>query len=117
MDSETAAEVFAVLQSANRELGVTTVVLTHDPLVSEQVDRTIQIRDGRTATETVRREEHDGVGGRRIVAEEYAVLDRVGRLQLPQHMVEELGMRRRVRLEQESDHVRVHPDVDEQERS
>lgn len=114
MDSDTAAEVFSVLQTVNRELGVTTVVLTHDPLVSEQVDRTVQIRDGRTATETVRREEHDGAGGRRVVAEEYAVLDRVGRLQLPAHMVDELGLRRRVRLEQEPDHVAVFPDADEE---
>ena len=113
MDSATAAEVFAVLQTANHELGVTTVVLTHDPLVSEQVDRTVQIRDGRTATETVRREEHDGEGGRRIIAEEYAVLDRVGRLQLPRHMVEELGLRRRVRLEQEADHVGVWRDSED----
>ena len=111
MDSGTAEEVFAMLQAANRELGVTTVVLTHDPLVSEQVDRTVQIRDGRTATETVRREEHDGTGGRRVVAEEYAVPDRVGRLQLPQRVVDELGLARRVKLVQEPDHVGVWPDA------
>jgi ABC-type lipoprotein export system ATPase subunit len=111
LDSATAEEVFAVFHAANRDLGITTVILTHDPLVSEQVDRTVQIRDGRTATETVRREEVDAAGRRRLVAEEYAVLDRVGRLQLPHHMVAELGLRRRVRLEQEPDHVGVWRDT------
>lgn len=111
LDSATAEEVFAVFHAANRDLGITTVILTHDPLVSEQVDRTVQIRDGRTATETVRREEVDAEGRRRLVAEEYAVLDRVGRLQLPRHVVDELGLHRRVRLEQEHDHVGVWRDT------
>ncbi len=111
LDSATAEEVFAVFHAANRDLGITTLILTHDPLVSEQVDRTVQIRDGRTATETLRREEVDAEGRRRLVAEEYAVLDRVGRLQLPRHMVDELGLRRRVRLEQEPDHVGVWRDT------
>ena len=111
LDSATAEEVFAVFQAANRDLGITTMILTHDPLVSEQVDRTVQIRDGRTATETVRREEVDPEGRRRLVAEEYAVLDRVGRLQLPRHMVEDLQLRRRVRLEKEADHVGVWRDT------
>lgn len=111
LDSTTAEEVFAVMVAANRELGVTTLVLTHDPLVSEQVDRTVQIRDGRTSTETVRREETDAQGTTRMVAEEYAVLDRVGRLQLPAHVVDELGLERRVRLEVEPDHVGVWPDA------
>lgn len=111
LDSATAEEVFAVLSAANRELGITTMILTHDPLVSEQVDRTVQIRDGRTATETVRRQEVDAEGQRRLVAEEYAVLDRVGRLQLPRHMVDDLGLHRRVRLEQEPDHVGVWRDT------
>ena len=37
LDTETAAEVFAALRTANRELGVTVVVVTHDPAVSGQV--------------------------------------------------------------------------------
>ena len=110
LDATTAEEVFAVMVAANRELGVTTVVLTHDPLVSEQVDRTVQIRDGRTSTETLRRTEQVD-GTHRTVAEEYAVLDRVGRLQLPEHVVQELGLGRRVRLEVEPDHVGVWPDA------
>ena len=41
LDSESASQLFETLRAVNRELGVTIVVLTHDPLVSEQVQRTI----------------------------------------------------------------------------
>jgi ABC-type lipoprotein export system ATPase subunit len=110
LDTETAGEVFATLRAANRRLGVTVVVLTHDPLVSEQVDRTIAIRDGRTSTETLRRSQIDDLGEQRVIAEEFAVLDRAGRLQLPAEYVDALELERRVRLELEPDHIGVWPD-------
>jgi ABC-type lipoprotein export system ATPase subunit len=106
LDSVTAASVFTALQTANSELGVTVLVVTHDPAVSTMVRRVIAIRDGRTSTETLRRAAGDGH------AVEYAVLDRAGRLQLPREMTEALGMRDRVRLEAETDHIGVWPDQD-----
>jgi ABC-type glutathione transport system ATPase component len=116
LDTETAGEIFATLRAASRELGVTVVVLTHDSLVSEQVDRTIAIRDGRTSTETLRRREVDELGGHQVIAEEFAVLDRAGRLQLPQGYMDALELERRVRLELEPDHIGVWPDRHEREK-
>ena len=110
LDTETAGDVFGTLRAANHQLGVTVVVLTHDPLVSERVDRTIAIRDGRTSTETLRRSEIDDLGDQRVIAEEFAVLDRAGRLQLPTEYVDALELERRVRLELEPDHIGVWPD-------
>jgi ABC-type lipoprotein export system ATPase subunit len=110
LDSESAAELFAVLRGINKALGVTVIVLTHDPLVSAQVNRTIAIRDGRTSTETVRRAELDAYGEHRVIAEEFALLDRAGRLQLPREYVDALELERRVRLALETDHVGVWPD-------
>jgi ABC-type lipoprotein export system ATPase subunit len=112
LDSETAQQIFDLLRDINRELGVTIVVVTHDPLVSETVSRTIAIRDGRTATETLRRAAVSDAGEHHVVAEEYAVLDRVGRLQLPRAHVDALGLHRRVRLVLEDDHITVWPDRD-----
>jgi ABC-type lipoprotein export system ATPase subunit len=109
LDSATAASVFGALQTANASLGVTVLVVTHDPAVSSMVRRTIAIRDGRTATETLRHGATDG-SGELGHAVEYAVLDRAGRLQLPREMTESLGMRDRVRLEAEPDHIGVWPD-------
>ena len=109
LDSATAASVFGALQAANTELGVTVLVVTHDLAVSSMVRRTIAIRDGRTATETLRHGDADDAGAL-AHAVEYAVLDRAGRLQLPREMTEALGMRDRVRLEAEPDHIGVWPD-------
>jgi ABC-type lipoprotein export system ATPase subunit len=109
LDSENANQLFETLRAVNRELGVTVVVFTHDPLVSEQVRRTIGIRDGRTATETLRRRGRGPAGEEYDVAEEVAVLDRAGRLQLPSEYVSALGLDRRVRLVLERDHVAVRP--------
>ncbi len=112
LDTTTAHEVFDVLRTVNRELGVTIVVVTHDALVSEQVNRTIAIRDGRISTETLRRSAVSEAGDHHVTSQEYAVLDRVGRLQLPRAYVEALGLERRVRLALEPDHISVWPDDD-----
>jgi putative ABC transport system ATP-binding protein len=109
LDEATSHEVFDAIRGVNRELGVTVLVVTHDPLVSEQVDRTVAIRDGRTSTEVLRRTEVDEHGRELLVAREYAVLDRAGRMQLPQEFVGALGLRDLVRLELEHDHVGVWP--------
>jgi ABC-type lipoprotein export system ATPase subunit len=109
LDLENANRLFETLRAANRELGITIVVFTHDPLVSEQVQRTIGIRDGRTATETLRRRELGPAGEERVVAEELAVLDRAGRLQLPRDYVSALALEQRVRLALEQDHIGVWP--------
>jgi ABC-type lipoprotein export system ATPase subunit len=111
LDSGTSAEVFALLRRVNAELGTTIVIVTHDAFVSEQVDRTVAIRDGRTSTETVRRTERSDEGDHRVISEEYAVLDRAGRLQLPRSHVDALELRSRVRLRLEDDHVGIWPDA------
>jgi ABC-type lipoprotein export system ATPase subunit len=110
LDTATAVEVFGALQTANAELGVTVLIVTHDPSVSSVVRRTIAIRDGRTSTETHRHATTTDDGEVAQHAVEYAVLDRAGRLQLPKEMTEPLGMRDLVRLESEPDHIGVWPD-------
>jgi hypothetical protein len=69
----------------------------------------VQIRDGRTSTEVLRSTRTDRFGVEQQHAQEYVVLDRVGRMQLPQEYIARLRMRDRVRLELETDHVQVHP--------
>jgi ABC-type lipoprotein export system ATPase subunit len=110
LDTTTSTEVFGLLRRINEELGTTIVIVTHDALVSEQVQRTVAIRDGRTATETVRRSSYSETGEHTLISEEFAVLDRAGRLQLPKAMVASLGLKDRVRLRLEGDHVEVWPD-------
>jgi ABC-type lipoprotein export system ATPase subunit len=109
LDDHTAAEVFAALRTANAQTGATVLIVTHDAAVSEHVSRTIAIRDGRISTEVLRRTEVDEEGAESHVAEQYAALDRVGRLQLPAEYIDALGMKDRVRLGLEPDHVTVRP--------
>jgi energy-coupling factor transporter ATP-binding protein EcfA2 len=120
LDGEMAAQLLSALRRVNAELRTTIVIVTHDPLVSDHVQRTIAIRDGRTSTETV----HSGdatthvdraaaAGGARSagrISEEFAVLDAAGRLQLPAAHVEALGLRRRVTLRLADDHIEIWPD-------
>ena len=111
LDEATSAEVLGAMQDVNARLGVTVLIVTHDPTVSSHVRRTIQIRDGRTSTEVLRRSEVDEAGNVLHIAEEFAVLDRVGRLQLPTDFTKSLGMRDRVRLALENDRIEVFPDA------
>jgi ABC-type lipoprotein export system ATPase subunit len=111
LDSVTGEDVFAALRSANRDLGATVVIVTHDAAVATQVQRTVAIRDGRTSSEVVRHTEVDEHGQSSVIAREYAVLDRSGRMQLPADYRAALGLENRVRLELEPDHVGVWPDV------
>jgi ABC-type lipoprotein export system ATPase subunit len=109
LDDQTAADVFGALRAANNETGATILIVTHDSAVSDHVSRTIAIRDGRISTEVLRRTEIGETGEESHVAVQYAALDRVGRLQLPAEYIESLGMKDRVRLSLEPDHVTVHP--------
>ena len=110
LDSSTARDVFAALQTANTELGATVLVVTHDSAVSSQVRRTIAIRDGKTSSETIRHTATDEQGETTLHAREYATLDRAGRVQLPREMTRRLGMQKRVELQEEPDHIGVWPD-------
>ena len=111
LDTETAQEVFGALRTANRELGATVVVVTHDAAVSDQVARTVAIRDGRTSSEVLRRTDAatgETAGG----GQEYAVMDRAGRVQVPQEFRDALELTRRVRIALAADHVEIRSDGD-----
>src|SRR5437763_1565012 len=92
LDSVTAEEVLTLLRTFNREFGLTIILVTHDVALAANVDRTIAIRDGRTSTETIRRDaslssahEHTPatsaiIGLPSETHHESILLDRVGRL-------------------------------------
>ncbi|MFI6050701.1 ABC transporter ATP-binding protein [Streptomyces violascens] len=111
LDSATGEQIFAAFRTANEELGTTIVIVTHDQAVASEVRRTVAIRDGRTSTEVLRRTQVDAATGEEsLVAREYAMLDRAGRLQLPAEYTRALNMEHRVALELETDHIQIWPD-------
>jgi ABC-type lipoprotein export system ATPase subunit len=92
LDSKTASQVLDLFRRLNRELGLTIVIVTHDPQLARKVDRVVAIRDGRTSSEMIRtqaddEEENntDSHGGldQAETHTEYAVIDKAGRLQIP----------------------------------
>ena len=107
LDAATGAEVLQALVRANRDFGTTVVIVTHDQGVSGTVERTVAIRDGRTSTEVVRTTATDAEGEERTTAQEYVLLDRAGRLQLPAAHRRALGLRDRVRVSLDTDHVEI----------
>lgn len=111
LDTATSHDVLESLRTVNRELGTTVVIVTHDPGVSEHVRRTVAIRDGRTSSETVRRTHIQDDGTEHVIAEELAVLDRAGRVQLPREYREALELVGRVRLALEESHVSIRPET------
>ncbi|MFJ1601400.1 ABC transporter ATP-binding protein [Streptomyces sp. NPDC088261] len=117
LDSATGEQVFAAFRRANDELGTTIVIVTHDQAVASEVRRTVAIRDGRTSSEVLRRTEVDAEGRESVVSREYAMLDRAGRLQLPADHLAALGMKHRVALELERDHIGVWPSDEPEQRA
>lgn len=107
VDSQAASQIFDTLRAFNRAYGMTIIIVTHDYGVVSRVDRVIGMRDGRASTEVSR---HHDAGGVALTEEEFALLDRTGRLQLPQAYIEALDLRDRVRLHLYEDHVGIYPD-------
>jgi putative ABC transport system ATP-binding protein len=69
--------VLQALARANRELGTTVLLVTHDPAVAQLLPRTVTIRDGK-------------IGGEGRLGEEYAVVTADGFLPLPAHALPSL---------------------------
>lgn len=111
VDSEAADLIFKALHSVRDDFGVTVMVVTHDMHVANRVDRVIGMRDGRTSTEILRRRDGDIL----VTDEEYAILDRAGRLQLPEAFIDALDMEDRVRLRLKEDRVEVFPQFEQAE--
>jgi ABC-type lipoprotein export system ATPase subunit len=90
LDTQTAGEVFEMLRELNRTYHVTVVMVTHYPGVAHFVDRVVNIRDGRISSESYSSPTFQREGDR--VEEEYLVVDRAGRIQLPQEMSEQFRL-------------------------
>lgn len=111
LDSVSAANILDIFHSLNEAYGVTIIIVTHDTSITGKVDRVVTIRDGRTSLESVRGSKRGMEQADQTVSfEEFIVLDGVGRLQLPREYVDKLGLKGRVRVLMEEDHITVWPE-------
>ncbi|HEX7736987.1 MAG TPA: ABC transporter ATP-binding protein [Ktedonobacteraceae bacterium] len=121
LDSVTAGEIMHLLRTLNQQLGLTILIVTHDASVAAEVDRTIAIRDGRTSTETVRREtpleeahaqtqaSSAVIGLSSQTHRESILIDRVGRLQLPKEALEQYPFNGRAEVRFADGHIQLWP--------
>ncbi|HHY24488.1 MAG TPA: ABC transporter ATP-binding protein [Clostridiaceae bacterium] len=130
VDTKTADQILDVFRKMNQTLGVTVIIVTHDRNIASKVDRVVAIRDGRTSSEFIRRKTYaeeleemenggifNGQGGTHV---ELAVLDRAGRLQIPDEYVEALGLKGKNKIKVMLDDGKillVPPDKDEDEKA
>jgi len=107
VDTRTSDLIMDIFRRLNREIGITVVIVTHDLSLAGKVDRVVAIRDGLTSTEFIKRNPNldqaeeellaqGGIGG---VHEEYVVVDRVGRLQVPKDYLSALGIKDKASME------------------
>jgi len=107
VDTQTSDRIMDIFRRLNKEIGVTIVIVTHDMSLASKVDRVVAIRDGLTSTEFVKRNPNLDLStavfakGHSIqdAHEEFVVLDRVGRLQVPRDYLEALGITSKASME------------------
>lgn len=107
VDSKTAGDILEMFRELNEKLGITIVIVTHDKELANKVNRVVSIRDGKTSSERIMKSDYkerleslDIDWKKEETQEEFAVLDRAGRVQIPVELLEEMGMEgNKVKLE------------------
>jgi ABC-type lipoprotein export system ATPase subunit len=122
LDRKTSDQVLQLFRELNRTMGITIVIVTHDPALAKQVDRVVQIRDGKTSAEMIRHSYADDLANVQEGQDshiEYAVLDRAGRLQIPAGYLdtEEFKNVNRVRVKMEDGRIVLYPPEEQNRKS
>ena len=106
VDTKTADMIFDIFTELNRE-GQTILIVTHDVALSKKVKRVVAIRDGKISSERILKEKYADrlkeitVDWRNEeTQEEYVIVDKVGRVQIPREILDHLSLKdNKVKLE------------------
>jgi ABC-type lipoprotein export system ATPase subunit len=104
VDTKTSNIILDLFRQLNETMGLTIVIVTHDRQMSKKVDRVVAIRDGRTSSEFIRKKSYaeelaeisKGLQSEETQEEthvELAVVDKVGRVQLPAEYLSAIGIK------------------------
>lgn len=99
VDMKTANYIFDIFTELNKN-GQTILIVTHDVALSRKVKRVVAIRDGKISSERVLKEayadrlQESNIDWRQEeTQDEYAIVDRAGRVQIPAELMEELHLK------------------------
>ncbi len=118
VDSKTSDYIFDLFTELNKQ-GQTILIVTHDVALSKKVKRVVAIRDGKISSERILKEKYaDRIKEVAIdwrledTQEEYAIIDKAGRVQIPRELLSTLNLEdNKVKLEiQENQIVISRPD-------
>jgi putative ABC transport system ATP-binding protein len=118
LDTKSSRQVLEVFHDVSHRYGVTIVIVTHDRSMAYAVDRFVEIRDGKTSVETVRRrplEVGEEASKDEASHDEYVVLDSAGRLQIPPEYRDALGIKDRLSVEMDDGKIILTPPAASQE--
>ena len=107
VDVKTGAYILDMFRDINKSTGLTVVIVTHDRMLSKKVHRVAAIRDGKISSERIMKQSYierlneiTSLTEADEVQDEYAILDRAGRVQIPRDALEKLGVEgNKVRME------------------
>ncbi len=99
VDVKTGAYILDMFRDINKNTGLTIVIVTHDRLLSKKVNRVVAIRDGKISSERLMKQSYrdrlsdiSAFTEETEVQDEFAILDRAGRLQIPRDMLEQMKL-------------------------
>ena len=100
VDRRTADYIYDLFVRLNKEKGQTIVIVTHDTTLAKKVKRVVAIRDGKISSERILKEEFSDMTKASTVnwqeigetQEEYAIVDRAGRVQIPRDLLDKLEL-------------------------
>lgn len=100
VDRRTADYILDVFRKLNQDMGLTIVIVTHDVNLSKKVQRVVSIRDGKTSSERILKTSYEEAlksnhpldWVEEDTQEEYVILDKAGRVQIPRDILEQMGI-------------------------
>lgn len=106
VDSKTANMIFDIFSELHAD-GQTILIVTHDITLSKKVQRVVAIRDGKISSERILKEKYaDRLKEAALdwsteeTQEEYVIMDKAGRVQIPREMLQQMALsNNRVRVE------------------
>jgi len=114
VDKKTADYILDVFRELNNTLKTTIIIVTHDMNLAKKVNRVVSMQDGKISSEMHAKSDY----AKRMAElstfddlhDEFTILDRAGRLQIPRELLERMGVHdNKVRLEYVNDSIIIKP--------